>query len=142
MIIKNGYVVTMDEELKVIRDGAVVFDEDRIIEVGKTTDVLKKHHDDEVLDAKCMMVLPGFVNTHNHLYQTIMRGLGDDGDGMRPAGYRWDIDLLRGLDKEACYASGIMSMVGGHAPDDMRHFGESGNDKINRFILCNLETHL
>jgi len=111
MIIKNGYVVTMDEELKVIRDGAVVFDEDRIIEVGKTTDVLKKHHDDEVLDAKCMMVLPGFVNTHNHLYQTIMRGLGDDGDGMRPAGYRWDIDLLRGLDKEACYASGIMSMV-------------------------------
>jgi len=111
MIIKNGYVVTMDEELKVIRDGAVVIDEDRIIEVGKTTDVLRKHHDDEVFDAKCMMVLPGFVNTHTHLYQTIMRGLGDDGEGMRPAGYRWDIDLLRGLDKEACYASGIMSMV-------------------------------
>lgn len=111
MIIKNGYVVTMDDELKVIRDGAVVFVEDRILEVGKTKDIMRNYHDDMVLDAKNMMVLPGFVNTHNHLYQTIMRGLGDDGEGMRPPGYRWDIDLLRGLDKEACYASGAMSMV-------------------------------
>jgi 5-methylthioadenosine/S-adenosylhomocysteine deaminase len=111
MIIKNGYVVTMDEEKKVYRDGAVVFREDCIVEVGKTSDVLQNNSDDEVIDAKGKMVLPGFVNTHNHLYQTIMRGLGDDGEGMRPKGYRWDIDLLRGLDKEACYASGVMSMV-------------------------------
>lgn len=111
MIIKNGYVVTMDEEKRVYRDGAVVFVEDRIVDVGKTENVLRKYSDDEVIDAKGMMVLPGFVNTHNHLYQTIMRGLGDDGEGMRPKGYRWDIDLLRGLDKDACYASGAMSMV-------------------------------
>lgn len=109
MIIKNGYVVTMDADLKVYTDGALVYEEDSIVDVGKSEEVLRKHSDDEVIDAKGMMVLPGFVNTHNHLYQTIMRGLSDDGEGMRPEGYRWDIDLLRGLDREACYASGMMS---------------------------------
>ena len=111
MIIKNGYIVTMDEEMRVYRDGAVVFSGERIVDVGLSEDVMRKHSDDEIIDAKGKMVLPGFVNTHNHLYQTIMRGLGDDGEGMRPKGYRWDIDLLRGLDKDACYASGAMSMV-------------------------------
>ena len=111
MIIKNGYVVTMDGEMRVYRDGAVVFSGDRIVNVGKTEDVMRKHSGDEVIDAKGKMVQPGFVNTHNHLYQTIMRGLSDDGEGMRPEGYRWDIDLLRGLDRDACYASGAMSMV-------------------------------
>ena len=111
MIIKNGYVLTMDEELRVYNDGSVAFFDDKIIEVGKTDEVLRNHSDDEVIDAKGKMVLPGFVNTHNHLYQTIMRGLSDDGEGMRPLGYRWDIDLLRGLDKDACYASGAMSMI-------------------------------
>lgn len=111
MIIKNGYVVSMDDEMKVFRNGSVVYEEDRIIEVGKTEDILGKYSSEDVIDAKGMMILPGFVNSHNHLYQTIMRGLGDDGEGMRPVGYRWDIDLLRGLDKDACYASGIMSMA-------------------------------
>jgi 5-methylthioadenosine/S-adenosylhomocysteine deaminase len=111
MIIMNGYVVTMDEKLRVFRDGAVAFVKDKIIEVGKTTEILKNHSDDEVINAKGMMVLPGFVNAHNHLYQTIMRGLGDDGEGMRPPGYRWDIDMLRGLDRDACYASGAMSII-------------------------------
>lgn len=111
MIIKNGYIVTMDEEMRVYRDGAIVYEEDRIIEVGKNEDILRKYSGDEVIDAKGKMILPGFVNTHNHLYQTIMRGLSDDGEGMRQKGYRWDIDLMRGLDKEACYASGTLSMV-------------------------------
>ncbi len=110
MLIKNALVVPMDPERRVIKDGAIVSEEDRITKVGKTID-LEKGYSGEVFDAKGMMVLPGFVNTHNHLYQTIMRGLSDDGEGMRPEGYRWDIDLLRGLDKDACYASGMMSMV-------------------------------
>ena len=64
MIIKNGYVVTMDEELKVIRDGAVVFVEDRILEVGKTKDVMRNYHDDMVLDAKTL-------NSKGHWLQKI-----------------------------------------------------------------------
>lgn len=110
MLIKNGVVVTMDPNRRVIRNGAVIYEEDKIIQIGKTSE-LEKSYSGEEIDAKGKMVLPGFVNTHNHLYQTIMRGLSDDGEGMRPPGYRWDIDLLRGLDKEACYASGTMSMV-------------------------------
>ena len=111
MLIKNGLVVTMDASKRVIRDGAVVLSGDRIEAVGKSSDLEKKYPREASIDAQGKMILPGFVNTHNHLYQTIMRGLSDDGEGKRSTNYRWDIDLLRGLTREACYASGMLSAV-------------------------------
>ena len=110
-MIKNGYVITMDPDRRVIRDGAVQVADDRIQAVGKTGELENRYAGEEVLDARGKMVLPGFVNSHNHLYQTIMRGLSDDGEGKRSTEYRWDIDLLRGLTREACYASGVLSAV-------------------------------
>jgi 5-methylthioadenosine/S-adenosylhomocysteine deaminase len=110
MLIKNGLVVTMDPKRRVIKNGAIIFEEDLITNVGKTKD-LEKSYSGDTIDAKGKMVLPGFVNTHNHLYQTIIRGLRDDGEGKRPEGYRWDIDLLRELDRAACYASSTISLV-------------------------------
>lgn len=109
MLIKNGYVVTMDPDGRVIREGAVLIEDDRVEAVGKTSELENRYTGEEVLDARGKMVLPGFVNTHNHLYQTIMRGLSADGEGKRSSGYRWDIDLLHGLTREACYASGVLS---------------------------------
>lgn len=114
MIIKNVYVVTMDQDNRVYRDGAIMITGSNITDIGPTEEVLRKNRDDEVIDARGKMILPGFVNTHNHLYQTIMRGLSDDGEGVKPEKYRWDIDLLRNLDKDACYASatlGIAEMI-------------------------------
>lgn len=110
MLIKNGLVVTMDSTKRVIKNGAVIFEEDAIIDVGKTKE-LEKTYSGEIIDAEEKMVLPGFVNTHNHMYQTIMRGLRDDGEGKRSQKYRWDIDLLRGLNRSSCYSSGIVSMA-------------------------------
>ena len=111
MIIKNAYIVTMDPENHVIRDGAITVTGNKITDIGKTDEILSKHSTDEIIDAKGKMILPGFVNTHNHLYQTIMRGLSDDGEGIRQKEYRWDIELLRGLDREACYASAKLSIA-------------------------------
>ena len=103
--------MTMDASRRVIRDGAVVLSGDRIEAVGKSSELEKRFGGGASIDARGKMILPGFVNTHNHLYQTIMRGLSDDGEGKRSTRYRWDIDLLRGLTREACYASGMLSAV-------------------------------
>lgn len=64
-------LVTMDEARREIIDGGI-FARDGIIEsVGPTGEL--PDHADEVVDLSDHVVLPGFVNTHHHLYQTLTR---------------------------------------------------------------------
>ncbi len=78
LLVKNGLIMTMDSERRIIEKGAVVIENDRIISVGKAKDVLKEHKPEFVIDAHNKVVIPGFVDTHSHLYQTLLKGLGDD----------------------------------------------------------------
>jgi cytosine/adenosine deaminase-related metal-dependent hydrolase len=63
-VIKGGHIVAYDgSEHRLIRDGTVTFEDDRIIHVGK-------HHAGEVdatIDAGGKLVCPGFINLHTHL---------------------------------------------------------------------------
>ncbi len=80
LLITNGRVITMDPERRVIRDGAVLIDGDRIKEVGKTEELKKKYPNAEQLDAKDDIVMPGLIDVHAHLFQVLMRGIGVDLD--------------------------------------------------------------
>lgn len=75
VLIRNGIVFTMDEGNRVLRDGAVAVEGDRIVDVGKTDVVAGKYSADQVLDARGRAVLPGFVNVHVHTPTPHMRGL-------------------------------------------------------------------
>ena len=77
ILIKNGYVLTMNPYRQIIRDGAVYIKEGKIVEVGKTSQITE-HHADTVLDAKGMIVMPGLIDTHVHLAQALIRGCADD----------------------------------------------------------------
>ncbi|MGD2201279.1 MAG: amidohydrolase family protein [Candidatus Bathyarchaeota archaeon] len=62
-IIEGGIVVGFDgERHRILRDGVVVFDEERIIHVGKSY----QGRVDERVDAEGKLVTPGFINTHSH----------------------------------------------------------------------------
>ena len=64
-------VVTMDDQRREIADGAV-FVRDRVIEaVGPSAELPQVA--DEVIDARDQVVIPGLVNTHHHMYQTLTR---------------------------------------------------------------------
>lgn len=78
ILIKNAVVLTMDEKRQVYMDGALAIDGDMIAAVGKTEELLNKYDYDRVIDAKDKLVMPGFVNAHVHLFQTLYRGMGDD----------------------------------------------------------------
>ncbi len=73
ILIKNGTIVTMNEQNSIGR-GDVFVRDGRIVEIGGaiTTNA------DEVVDGNGGAVLPGFVQTHIHLCQTIFRGAADD----------------------------------------------------------------
>jgi 5-methylthioadenosine/S-adenosylhomocysteine deaminase len=80
LLVKHAdHVVTIDSRRKIYRDGAVYVEEDRIVAVGPTAEVLKQYpRADEVIDGRGKAVFPGFVNTHTHLFQVLLKGLGDD----------------------------------------------------------------
>ncbi len=80
LLIKNADVlVTMDAARREIRDGGLLVDGDRIVAVGPTADLPASA--DEVLDLKGHIVIPGLVNTHHHMFQTLTRVLPAAQDG-------------------------------------------------------------
>src|SRR5712692_6081206 len=73
ILIKDGTIVTMDRNDSVVRDDLLI-SEGRIAELGEKIG----SHADETIDAGSCAVLPGFVQTHVHLCQTLFRGAAND----------------------------------------------------------------
>jgi 5-methylthioadenosine/S-adenosylhomocysteine deaminase len=67
----------MDSERRIITDGAVAIDGDRIIQVGKTSEIASEFKPDKIIDAEGKLVLPGLIDTHVHNTQQLGRGLAD-----------------------------------------------------------------
>src|SRR5689334_21463860 len=68
----------MDAGRREIADGAVFVRDHAIEAVGATADL--PSHADEIIDAHDQVVIPGLVNTHHHMYQTLTRGLVQDNE--------------------------------------------------------------
>jgi len=96
-------LVTMDDERREIADGAL-FVRDHVIEaVGVTSDLPATA--DEVLDLRDQVVLPGLVNTHHHMYQSLTRAI-IDGQNQELFGWlRTLYPIWAGLTAEAVYVS-------------------------------------
>jgi len=78
LLAKNIHtLVTMDDERWEIRDGAL-FVRDGVIEAVGTLDQMPAQTADTVLDFSRHIVLPGLVNTHHHMYQSLTRVLAQD----------------------------------------------------------------
>ena len=74
LLIKNGAVITMDGDRRVIEDCDVAIDGGKILEVGKNL----AFEATKTLDANGCVVCPGFINGHSHVYQSLIEGLGYD----------------------------------------------------------------
>src|SRR5262249_31526931 len=72
------YVLTLDAQRRIIRDGSILTEAGRITRVGKADD-LASAQADRVIDAHDLVVAPGFVNAHMHIsYAHPVRGLFPD----------------------------------------------------------------
>jgi len=78
-LITNLTIVTMDRDRRIIPNGYIAVEKDRISAVGPMTD-LKGGPDKnaEIIDANGKHAIPGLINTHTHLFQGLLKGLGDD----------------------------------------------------------------
>ena len=71
LFIRNGFVVSMDPDVGEIPNGDVLVEDGVIVEIGRGLEV----GDAEEIDASGMIVMPGFVDTHRHTWQTPVRGV-------------------------------------------------------------------
>lgn len=67
MIVKHAAFLITDAYSEIITDGAVAIDGNCIIDVGTTDEILGKYSSSYELDANRKIVMPGLVDTHNHL---------------------------------------------------------------------------
>lgn len=91
IIVGNGKLVTRDDAVPFIADGAVAIDGKQIVGVGTTADMKKAYADAEFIDAKGGVIMPAFINTHEHIYSAMARGLNIK--GYNPKGF---LDILDG----------------------------------------------
>src|SRR5690348_7442529 len=69
----------MDGDRRIIENGAIAVEGDRIVELGDSQSVKKKHSgSDVVIDASKHMITPGFVNGHTHLESAYDKCMMDD----------------------------------------------------------------
>ncbi|MBI2361387.1 MAG: amidohydrolase [Deltaproteobacteria bacterium] len=106
ILIKNGTVITMDPRRRIIKDGAVAIENDRIVDVGRT-DALKNFQAEKVFDATDRIVMPGLIDAHCHHVQMLARGIGDDVDLIAWCYERiYPYEVL--LDDESTYLSALL----------------------------------
>lgn len=74
LLVRNAeMLVTMDDERREIPGGGIYAEDSRIVAVGPTDELPTDA--DTVLDMAGQIVLPGMINTHHHLDQTLTRNL-------------------------------------------------------------------
>ncbi len=101
-------LVTMDDDGLRIPDGGVYVADNAIEQVGPTRDLPTEA--DKIIDARGKIVLPGLINTHHHLYQTLTRAI--------PAAQNADLfhwlktlyTIWAGMDSKAVYVSALVGL--------------------------------
>ncbi|MCI8682231.1 MAG: putative aminohydrolase SsnA [Lachnospiraceae bacterium] len=91
LIVGNGKVITRDSDLPFMEQGAVAIEGTRIAQVGPEQELKAKYPDAEYIDAKQGVIMPAFINAHEHIYSAMARGLGIK--GYNPKGF---LDILEG----------------------------------------------
>ncbi|WP_426343309.1 8-oxoguanine deaminase [Pseudoduganella sp. R-32] len=109
LLIKNArVVVTMDEQRREIDNGAIYVRGNVIEQVGPTSELPQSA--DEIIDASGHVVIPGLVNTHHHMYQSLTRAIPAAQNGEL---FDWLTNLYpiwANLDSEMVHVSTLTAM--------------------------------
>ena len=102
-------LATFDDARREIPDGAVLIRDQRIEQVGPTSEL--NGAADTIIDAHDHLMVPGFVNTHHHLYQSLTRAVPAAQNGTL---FEWLVTLYpiwAGLTPEAVYVSAKLGLA-------------------------------
>jgi cytosine/adenosine deaminase-related metal-dependent hydrolase len=96
-LIKNATIISIDPKVGELRKGDILIKDDKIADIGPSVTATA----DETIDASGMIAVPGFIDTHRHTWQSLLRSTGAD----------WTL---------AQYFAGVRGVMGDlYTPDDM-----------------------
>lgn len=155
LVIGSGKTITLDAQNPYIENGAVAMDGNRIIAVGPADDIRKSYPDAQFIDAGGNVIMPAFINTHEHIYSAMARGLSIK--GYSPKGFLdildgqwWTIDRHLTLEQTrysavdtmiSCIRNGVTTIFDhhasyGHITDSLFTIAEVAEELGIRACLC------
>ena len=131
---ENGIVVTLGKQNKVLVNGAVITDGEKVVAVGDSAELKKRYPKADAVDCHGKVVMPGFICAHHHFYSTMARGMAIPGE---PASnfveilerLWWkldmalsdeDITLSAQIPLIECIRNGTTTVIDHHASPSMR----------------------
>ncbi len=79
IVIKNTTIVTVNTQREILYGHSLLITGDSIARIALWEELEADLPDGvEIIDGRGKIVFPGLINTHNHLFQTLLKGLGDD----------------------------------------------------------------
>ena len=155
LVVGNGKLITRNNDLPYIENGAVAIEGTKISEIGTTKEIREKYKDAEYIDAKGKLIMPAFINTHEHIYSAMARGLSIK--GYNPKGFLdildgqwWTIDRKLTLEQTkysamdtmiSCIRNGVTTIFDhhasfGHIKDSLFTIADVANELGIRSCVC------
>src|SRR5215207_2560615 len=73
-LLKSNLIVTLDLDDLILKEGYLIVEDDRIIEMGLQKDLDSRRKFDDIVELKNRLVMPGLINAHTHTPMTLFRG--------------------------------------------------------------------
>ena len=114
MLITNAKLITWEANNQILDDHALLIENDRIKDIGKSSELKNRYPEMEWLDAHGQYVMPGNVCAHTHFYSAFARGMAIPGPAPKDfpeilQKLWWPLD--RSLDAESIQYSVLPSLV-------------------------------
>jgi len=111
LLIDGGVVVTVDKDRRIYNPGYVAIRDGTIVGVGSVSACPFEAED--TIDASGAIVMPGLINAHNHLDQSVFRSCFD----VKPSRGDTMFDMAKGLDQERARRAAALSLL------ELLHYG-------------------
>jgi cytosine/adenosine deaminase-related metal-dependent hydrolase len=106
-LLLHGTIVAVDGERRIIEDGALATEGDRIVDVGAAHEVAPRHAGKRVVDCRGKLIIPGLIDAHGHAGHALIRSIAADTNSkwmsiVTPTYYHY-------VTREFWYADGLVS---------------------------------
>jgi len=111
ILLKNCYYILQSFQEEGLRGYDLLIEDNKVAKISKNIDFsLSRSSDDRVIDCSTHVVVPGFVNTHHHFYQTLTRNLPKVQNAKLFDWLLYLYEIWKHLDEEAIYTSSQLAM--------------------------------